>query len=170
ESVSLGLSESDRGQLQYRPAKSWYYTSGDPGKIIAVLNETLDQADNRFEAYEMLSESYLHLPQPDVRAAVDARQKQVLLPLGDERLLAPARLRLGQLYLRLDEPGARDMARKALVRITRADLQSFYQARMAIGRTYFEDGNWQQALAIFEQLTKEPDEADSDAGLVWFWK
>src|SRR5207244_265076 len=100
----------------------------------------------------------------------EATQKQVLLPI-DERTLAPARLLLGTLYLRLNEPGGRDAARRMLSRISQAAAAEVrHGARLLVGRSYFEESNWEQALVVFEQLTREPATENSEAGLLWFWK
>src|SRR5262249_11493481 len=70
--------------------------------------------DNRDEGYAMLTQAYLRLPVPDIRAALLANEKQLQLPTADESLLAPARLLRGELLLKLQD---REAARKVLARI-----------------------------------------------------
>jgi tetratricopeptide (TPR) repeat protein len=167
---SLRVPVSDMVRLRYRVAKAWFHTGVEPARVIDYLTQCIDQADDRFEAYGLLAECYLRLAKPDVRAALEATQKQLQLPVGDEQLLDSARLKLGELLLLLNEPGGRDAARKALSRIgPGASPRILNRARFLRARTFVEDQNWSQALGPLEELIGQRTQIQSELGLVYFW-
>jgi TolA-binding protein len=167
---ALGVADNERMRLRYRLAKSWFHTGGDPAKIIQYLNKSVDDGDDRFEGYGLLAQAYLQLPAPDFKAALDAAQKQVQLPIEDERKVASARLLQGELLLRLNEPGSREAARKTLGRITsEAPAAIISRARFLSARSHIDDHNWQEALELLEQMTASHQVTAENSALFWYW-
>jgi tetratricopeptide (TPR) repeat protein len=168
EAETLGVRDTDRTRLDYRLAKALSRTQADPRSVIARLDRCFDDAEDRFEAYGLLADAYLRLPDP--RAALDATQKQVQLPVPDERVLAAVRLRQAELLLQLHEPGSRDAARKTLSRISPdAAKEIVARARLVCAWTYVEEQKWDEAAPVLEQIVGDPHGVQADVGLVWYW-
>jgi tetratricopeptide (TPR) repeat protein len=170
QALELGVAEADLAPLMYRLAKAWFHTDGDPQQVVEYLRRTVDLVDERFEAYGLLAQAYLRLPKPDVRAALNATQRQVHLPIEDERILAPARLMQGELQLRLGEASEREAARRILSRIgTGAPPDIVRRARIVLARSYIEDQAWDQALPLLEEVHAQRLPVSPETGLVYFW-
>jgi tetratricopeptide (TPR) repeat protein len=168
EAETLSVPDADRMRLDYRLAKALSRTQADPRSIITRLERCFDDAEDRFEAYGLLAEAWLRLPDP--RAALDATQKQVQLPVPDERVLAAVRLRQAELLLQLHEPGSRDAARRTLSRISPdAAGEIVARARLVCAWTYVEEQKWDEAAPVLEQMVGDPRGVQADAGLVWYW-
>jgi tetratricopeptide (TPR) repeat protein len=170
QAESHGVADSDHIQLLYRLGKALFQTWGEPQRIIDCLLQCADQIDERGDAYNMLSRTYLRLPTPDVRAALAANEKQLQLPTEDERALAPARLLRGELLLLWPDPGSREAARKVLARISPAAPASILsRARYLRARSYQEEGAWAEAATLWEQVLADVHEPPSDVGRVSYW-
>jgi tetratricopeptide (TPR) repeat protein len=149
----LGIPEGDRQRLTYRLARSWLHTGENTQRVIEAMTAAIAGADDRAEAYDLLSRAYLSLPQPDLQGALLANKKLLDLPTVKEEILAPARLLRGQLLLQLQQPGeARDVlafvkppAPAALVR----------QARYLRAQSFQEEEQWDEAAAQWKTLLTE---------------
>ncbi len=112
--------EADRVQLIFRSAQARYYADPSPAslkKVIADLNACVDKLlDERWQVFGILTQAYLKSNPTDVKAALLVNERQLQLPLEDERLLDPVRLLRGELLLKT---GERDEARRTLERIGR---------------------------------------------------
>jgi len=167
---TLGVAEIDLAPLMYRLAKAWFYTDGDPQQIVEYLTRSVDQVDERFEGYGLLAQAYLRLPKPDVRAALSATQRQVHLPIEDERILAPARLMQGELLLQLSETSEREAARRILSRIGPGAAPDIVRrARILLARSYIDEQAWDQALPLLEEVGAQRLAVSPETGLVWLW-
>jgi tetratricopeptide (TPR) repeat protein len=168
EAQRLGIDPADNLRLTYRLAKAWYHTGEDPRHIIAALLQTVENgADNVAEAYAMLAQCYLRLPQPDLAAALEANRKQLALPSVEEDVLAPARLLNGELLLRLEQ---RDEARVALSCIKPDAPRAIYvQARYLLAQTYQDEGQWLQAERLWREVLQSPDDVPVDRGRAQYY-
>ena len=107
EAKRLGVAANDQGPLRYRLARAAFWTGEDPAAVVQQLAESVDLAEERekAEAYILLTEAYLRLTPPDYKAALAANEKlRKDIAMVPEEVLAPARLRGGELLLKL--PGA----------------------------------------------------------------
>ncbi|HEV3083495.1 MAG TPA: tetratricopeptide repeat protein [Gemmataceae bacterium] len=148
------VADADNSLLQYLLGKAWYQTGAEPQRIIAYLLSSIDAAaDDRAEGYEMLTQAYLRLPQPDLAGALQANQKQLDQPAADENRLAPARLLRGELLLRLHD---RQEARKVLARIgPNAPPGILSRARRLQARCNQEEGAWAEAAELWEAVLND---------------
>jgi tetratricopeptide (TPR) repeat protein len=163
----LGVDPADIQRLTYRLARAWYHTGAAPQHIIAALLQTVDNgADNVAEAYAMLAQCYLRLPQPDLPAALEANRKQLALPSVEEDVLAPARLLNGELLLRLQR---RDDARVALGCIKPdAPHAIYFRARYLLAESYQDEEQWLQAEPLWREVLQAPGDVAVDRGLVHY--
>jgi tetratricopeptide (TPR) repeat protein len=164
---SLGVPEGDRARLRYRLGKVWYQTGGEWPKIIAYLADSIEPgADDRREGYSMLTQAYLHLPTPDINAALQANEKQLQLPISDENLQAPARLLRGELLMKIQE---REAARKVLARIgSRAPAPIVSRARYLRASSYQEEQAWANAAPLWEAILADTRETPRDPGRILY--
>jgi tetratricopeptide (TPR) repeat protein len=150
---ALGVAPEQVNRLRYRLAKAWFNTSVEPQRVLDCLLGSVDSADDRVEGFGMIAQCYLRLPTPDVRAALQANQKQLSQPIDDDRLLAPARLLRGELFLRVKEP---TLARDALARIPNsAPPEVLAKARYLRASIAQEEGLWAEAVQNWEQVLGE---------------
>jgi tetratricopeptide (TPR) repeat protein len=168
QAAELGVPASDHVRLTYRLGKAWYHTGVDPQRVIEALSRTTDAgAEDPAEGYQLLTQAYLRLPNPDVKSALDANRKHLALSTEDDDRLAPIRLLRGELLLRLHE-GAE--ARKVLTRIGRTALRKTYaQARYLSAQSFQEDQLWAEAAALWEEILHEQDEPPCEPGRILYY-
>ena len=93
EAERRGLAGDDAGRLHYRLAKVRFHTNDDSRQVIALLKANKEQADDRAEAYSLLSQAYLRLSPPDVKEALNANKElREKVPQIGEDVLGPAKL------------------------------------------------------------------------------
>jgi tetratricopeptide (TPR) repeat protein len=168
EAEKRGVPGEDRARLRYRLARVWYLTGVEAPHVLEALTPTLDAADDATQAYEMLTQVNLHLPQPDVLAALEANAKLLALPTDNEDLLAPARLQRGELLLRLQKS---DEARKVLGRIrpSARPPEVYARARLLRARSCQQDNLWQEAAALWEEILRDTTEAQGNTGRMLYF-
>lgn len=154
----LDVPAADRARLRYRLAKALFHLDAEPQRVVDYLATCVESAgEDQAEGYGLLAQAYLRLPQPDVEAALQANKKQLSLRADDESVLAPARLLRARLLLQMQ---AREEARSVLADIKRtAPPAVFSQARALLAICCQEDGLWDQAAPIWEEIWKEKDTA-----------
>jgi hypothetical protein len=153
EAAKATVSEADRPRLLYSLGKARFYTRAAPQEVIDCLAGTVESvADDRSEGYRMLTESYLRLS--NLQAALDANKKQLDLPQIDEKLLAPARLLRGRLFLQLHQPVE---ARKVLARIDKTTPGIFAEARLLRAQSCQEDKLYKEAASLWEEILNDPN-------------
>jgi tetratricopeptide (TPR) repeat protein len=159
---ALGVPDADRARLDYRLARVWFETLADPARTVDYLARSVPQgSDDPVEAYGLLTQAYLRLPQPDLQAALDANWKQLQLPTLNEEVLAPARLVRGELLLRLQKPNE---AREILKFIKPpAPPELVLKARCLQARTYQAEEKWPQAAQLWKEVLAEPTVPAADA-------
>ena len=168
EASALGVPEADRPRLMYRLARVWFLSGVDPQRVIDTLAQAGEAAmDDPNEGLGMLTQAFLRLPQPNVAAALEANARQLALPTEDEEVVEPARFLRGELLLRLNR---RDEARKVLARIRRTAPDGLYaKARRLRAESSQQDGLWQEAAPLWEEMLKEAPEEAPEAGRVLYY-
>lgn len=152
----LGVAESDRPKLAFRQAKVAVLLGTDPAKSTANLVQTIDAADDPAEAYGLLAEAYLKQEPPDQNAALEATKQQLAkaAPASDSKMLAQARLRLGELYLK--QQNVKD-GRAALERVgPDAPPETFFAARALLADSFESTKEWDKAARNLEQVRTNP--------------
>jgi tetratricopeptide (TPR) repeat protein len=161
----LGVPMTDVSNLRFRLGKTWFYTGGDTKRTIEYLAATIaDVADDRIEGYGMLAQAYLHLPTPDLAAALQANQKQLCQPTEDGNILAPARLLRGELFLKLKQPTE---AREALARIApTAPAEIRAKAHFLYAMCCQLEGRWNEAAQLWERLLADNSQPADEANRI----
>jgi tetratricopeptide (TPR) repeat protein len=154
QAQSLVVAEEDRPHLEYRLAKAWAHTGESPQKVVAALKDLIedgaDDAHDKARGYGLLAETYLKLPKPDLEAALAATVKEIDLPNVDAVLLAPARLRRGELLLRLDRA---DEARDVLSHLgDKAPPETVARARRLLVGSLEKDNLWGDAAGVWRDI------------------
>lgn len=161
-----GVPDEDRAVLVYRLSKVWFYTGVERQKILPYLSASIDAlAQYRWEALHMLTQLYLR-PAVDLQAALKANERQLQLPIEDERLLGPVRLLRGELLLQVPD---RDGARKVLARITARAAPAVYgEARYLRARSLQEDEAWADAAKLWEEILADKSHPIPQPGRVLY--
>jgi tetratricopeptide (TPR) repeat protein len=155
EAERLGVSENDRGRLAYRRAKVGFRLGEDPQTVVNRLRAAADLAEDPAEAYSLLTQAYLRLPQPNLKEALKANEHlRTNLPRVPAEVLAPAQLQGGELLLRLKKP---DEARKVLEKIgPQAPAAIRAEARVLLARSFQEEKRYADAATRWQAALKEP--------------
>jgi len=164
-----GVPESDRPHLLYRLARAGLFTGVPPQNAIAYLSaaaEQLGEDKEKVDAYSLLTQAYLRLPQPDLKGALAANEKLRRLPLLSADVLERAKLLGGELKLQMNRP---DDARKDREKINQhAPLALLTRARVLLGRTYQMEGNWSEAAQQWDKALSDPPESLAERGLILY--
>jgi tetratricopeptide (TPR) repeat protein len=168
QAEARGVPEADRALLAYRLGKAYYQTGGDPARTILYLNASIEQVgEDRSEGYGMLAQTYLRLPERDLKSALAANEKQLQQPIADEKVLAPARLLRGELLLELRD---REAARKVLARIGPGAAPALVsQARLLRARSFQEEDAWAEAAPLWEGVLADSNEKQADRNRILYY-
>ncbi len=167
EAAKLGVPEADGIRFLYILGKARYLTGADAQEVIKCLAPSVESgAEDPFEGYRMLVDSYLRLLVPNIQAALDANKKQLDLPKIGEQLLAPARLLRGKLLLQLKQP---EEARKVLARIGRETPALFAEARFLRAQSCQQDKLFSEAADLWQAILNDPTPPrPQELGRIWF--
>jgi tetratricopeptide (TPR) repeat protein len=166
KAAELGGSTADHSHLTYRLGKAWFQTGADLERVIDYLSRSVE-VENPSEGYRLLTQAYLRLPKPDVRAAIEANKKHLALSTEDDDHLAPERLLQGELLLKAQQ---RDEARKVLARIARTAPKEIYsRARFLRAQSCQEDKLWSQAAELWEEIMHDSGEPPCDPGRILYY-
>jgi tetratricopeptide (TPR) repeat protein len=163
QAEALGVPLADQPRLLYLLASAWHHCGAEPQRVIAALNRCVELPGNdRLEGYGMLAEAYLRLPQPDLKAALEANQKQLSSPTVDDQVLVRPRLLRAELLTRLKQPEeARQVLRNLLERSgPTAPPELRYKATLMLAESLHQERDWKEALPLWELLQAEPKLAD----------
>lgn len=157
KALELGVEERDMPPLQYRLGVALCRQGVELPRCVELMRDSIDKgAEQPLEGYQLLLQTCLKLPTPDLEGALTASQR--ILELTDERAgdaLTHARLAHAELLLRV---GRRPEALKELERIgPKAPPALRLQARLAQARGHEEDGNWARAAAVWKKLLPDAD-------------
>ena len=154
EAERLGVSESDRGLLQYRLAKTLFFIGEDPQLVAEQLASTVDAAVDHAEGYRLLTEAYLRLRKPNLEEALKANERlRAVFQITPEQQ-ALAQLQAGELNIRL---GRAEAARKVLEKIgPQAPAGVLAQARVIRARSFQTEGLWEKAAEQWKTLLSDP--------------
>lgn len=170
QAKALGVPEDDRTRLDYRLGKAWAHTGEPPQKVIAALAPAAEEGPeddlDAVRGYGLLAEAYLKLPRPDLEAALAATEKQIGRPITNDDLLAPARLRRGELLLSLGRP---DEAAGALKNVgAKAPPAVAAQARRLRVRILEEQEQWAEAAAVWREVLDDAQAPPRDREVVLY--
>jgi TolA-binding protein len=165
-----GVPETDSAQLAFQLGMAWAQTGETPQRVIESLEHSIQEgAANPTEAargYALLAEAYLKRPQPDLEAALGATEKALLQPIDRDDLLAPVRLRRGELLLRLQRS---EEAREVLRNIgAKAAPELVAQARRLRVRSLEVDEAWEEAALTWREILDDPRSPPRDRQVVLF--
>jgi hypothetical protein len=156
QAEALGVPEGDALRLVYRLGKAGAQTEQTPPQVIEHLARSVeggasDPADAA-RGYALLADAYLHLPSPDLEAALAANEKELAQPVVDEALLAPARLLRGELLLRLNRTGEAQEVLKDVG--DRGPPAVLARARRLLAESLEkgDDPNWKAAAAAWREV------------------
>jgi tetratricopeptide (TPR) repeat protein len=164
----LGVAAEDQGRLLYRLGKVGFLRKDNPGKVAALLAAGAEQADDRAEAYSLLTRACLAQNPPDLKGALEANKKlRQEVPQVDERVLSPARLLGGELLLRMGRP---DEARKVLEKVAgQAPPEVLTQARLLRARTYQDESKWKEACELWKAVLDDSRAPPPDPGRIRYY-
>jgi tetratricopeptide (TPR) repeat protein len=167
---ALGVSDENRPRLDYRLAKAWAHTAEAPAKVIAALLPSIEAgADDDTDAargYGLLAEAYLRLPTADLEAALAATVQQIDRAIIDDGVLGPARLRRGELLLRLDrQPEALEVLKNVG---PKAPPDVAARARRLRLRILEQTEAWDQAAPLWREVLDDRRSPPPDRGAVLY--
>ncbi|HEX5271697.1 MAG TPA: tetratricopeptide repeat protein, partial [Gemmataceae bacterium] len=167
ERAAAGPAEDDRPRLDYRLAKARAQTGEAPAVVIAALAPAIEAgADDPADAargYGLLAEVYLKLPKPDLAAALAATEKQIALPVVSPEL-APARLRRGELLVRL---GRADEADEVLKNVKEPPEVAARARRLRVGLLEQAE-KWDDAAGVWRDLLDDSAAPPADRPAVLY--
>lgn len=141
--------EEDQHQLMFRLAKAGNRSGMDLRKLADLLEASAAHADNRSEAYTLLTRTYMAMTPPELERALKSNLRLRELQEINENDLAAAKLLGGEILLKLGRPGE---ARKSLDKIDdRAPVELVQRARLLRARTYQEEKEWGEAAIQYEK-------------------
>lgn len=154
QAEKLGVPDADREELAYALARATWQTGAKPERIVELLAHAMPGAvDERADALDMLTQSYLKLPTPDVEAALAANEKLLGLPIDGGKRLPAARLRRAELLMRLDH---REDARVTLATITpQAPPDIYARARRLRAELCARDNLWADARRLWQEILQD---------------
>ncbi|HEY7157306.1 MAG TPA: hypothetical protein VH575_25355 [Gemmataceae bacterium] len=154
EAETRGLAGDDADRLRYRLAKVAFYTNDEPRRVIALLQASKDQADDRAEPFMLLSQAYLRLNPPDLKAALEVNSKlRTEVPQIGEDVLGPAKLAGAKLLLRLNQ---KDEARRTLEKIDDQSPPAVRLERhMLLAGLYQDERKWAEAAELWKAVLAE---------------
>jgi TolA-binding protein len=156
QAEALGVQEGEQARLFYWLGKACHRTRGEPQRIVNYLTASIGQgADDLAEGYAMLTQAYLALPTPDLKAALECNTRLLNLPTVSADVLAPTRLLRGELLINLGDPAG---ARKALESVKApAPTDVLARARWLLARSYQAEERWAEAAALWKELAERTD-------------
>jgi tetratricopeptide (TPR) repeat protein len=167
---ALGVPDDERARLDYRLGKAWAATGEPPQAVIDALKGSIDEgAEGDVDAvrgYGLLAEAYLKLPQPDAEAALAATVKQIDRSVVEDVLLGPARLRRGELLLRLGHP---EEAEEVLKNVgAKAPPAVIAPARRLRVRILEQQERWADAAAVWRDIRDDREAPPEDRPAVLY--
>jgi tetratricopeptide (TPR) repeat protein len=167
KAAEMGVSSEEKGRLQYRLGKVGFLLKDKPERVAPLLAAGAEQAEDRAEAYRLLTQAYLALSPPDLEKALRANERlRQEVPQVDEQVLAPAKLLGGELLLRLGKP--KD-ARKVLEKIgDKAPAEVLARARLLRAQTYQDEGKWKEAAELWKAVLEDPRAPPPEPGRILY--
>jgi tetratricopeptide (TPR) repeat protein len=167
---ALGLAARERPRLDYRLAKTLAPMGEGPAKVIPALEHAIEAgADDDIEkarGYGLLAETYLKLPKPDLEKALEATDKQIGTAIIDDRLLGPARLRKGELLVKLNKT---EEAAKVLKNVgAKAPPDVLTRARRQRVRLLEQLEQWSEAAPVWRAILDDQKSPPADRAAVQY--
>lgn len=156
EAERRGVPADEQSRLHWRLARVCFQTGDDPARVAQRLAASAEEAEDRVEAYDLLSKAYLRLTPPDYQKALDAISKLREQPVLQNDMLARVKLLSGELKLKL---GRGEEARKDLEMILpAAPAEVISKARLLRARSYQDESKWAEAAAQWQEALKDSHE------------
>jgi len=167
---ALGVAAEESPRLEYRLAKTWVQTGEGPAKVIPALEHSIEGgADDDLEkarGYGLIADAYLKLPKPDLVRALEATVRQIDTAVVEDRVLGPARLRRGELLLRL---GKEDDAAEVLKNVgAKAPPEVLAQARRLRVGILEHQGQWADAGPVWREILDDRRSPPPDRGVALY--
>jgi tetratricopeptide (TPR) repeat protein len=145
----LGVPAGEQGHLHYRLAKvAFHLGADDPRAVAERLAAAAPESEDGAEAFDLVCKAYLALTPPDYQKALEANTKLREQSMLRDDMLARAKLRSGELKLKL---GRAEEARKDLELIgPSAPAEVLSRARVLRARSYQEESKWAEAAALWQ--------------------
>jgi tetratricopeptide (TPR) repeat protein len=164
EAEQLGVPDDDQPKLTYQLGKVGFHAKDDPRRVLDRLQRSVADADSRAEAYDLLTQALLRLPEPDLQAALQANEKLRQVAVDDQ--LTGARLLGGELYLKLQRP---EEARKVLERVNPpAPPALVFKARLLRARSYQDEDRWADAASLWQTLLTDKKESAQQQAVILY--
>lgn len=163
EADRRGLAGDDANRMHYLSAKVGFYTNDDPRHVIALLRTNKESADDRAEAYSLLSQAYLRLNPPNLKEALLANEElRQKVPQVGEDVLGPAKLAGAKILMRL---GRSEDARKTLEKINdQAPAAVLSEARLHLAGLFQGEGKFSEAAERWRAALNDKRQPPSDPG------
>jgi tetratricopeptide (TPR) repeat protein len=159
EALALNVAPADLPAAKYRLGYALYQQGKDPSRAVDLMAQSVEKgADRRAQAYGVLVKACLAVPRPNLEAALAASQKQLeLTDSRNQEEMAQARLQRADLFLRKAQ---RPDALKELDLIPSTTPRPLLlQARLLQARVCEDEGLWNQAIPVWEELLKKYTDA-----------
>jgi tetratricopeptide (TPR) repeat protein len=166
KSLALGPLESDLPALRYRLGYALCKLDKDRPRGIELLTRGLDKTGPQaLDGQALLVEMHLKGPKPNVDAALAASRRVLDLSAGrDADLIAAARLQHAELLVRKE---LRDDAIRELEQIGSKTVPAIrIKARLLQARACEEEGRWQNAIALWQELRKDANQVEGGRAFV----
>jgi tetratricopeptide (TPR) repeat protein len=155
EAEHRGVPPDEMGRLHYGQAKVGFYLQDDPQRVVTLLKANVDGADDKAEAYSLLTQAYLRLTPPNYKEALLANETlRLKTPNVTEDVLAPAKLAGAKLLLSMT---GTEEARKTLEKLgAEAPPAVLAEAHLLLAARYQEDGKWAEAAELWRGVLADP--------------
>src|SRR5262249_44728532 len=133
------------------------------------LTKSIQAVEDPSESHRLIAEAYLRMKPPDLRSALRALREQLAraLPRTDPKVLAQARLKLGEIHAQLNEL---EEARRGLGRIASdAPPEVYVAARSQLARSYMAGEAWARAVRHWEQARDTKGAPPAQKGQAQYW-
>ncbi len=162
------VKDADRLAQQYRLGYCLYQQKKDVARAIEIMVLSVDKgAEQPLDGYRLLVEANLGRTPPNVDSALSAMQRVLdLTKETDVEAMAQARVQHGELLL---QKGSRVDAFNHLERaIPKASRALRVKARLLQTRCCEEDGLWQKAISIWQELVADAAHVDGGRARIWY--
>lgn len=166
KALAIGVPEVDVPALHHRLGVMLYRRGEDLERAVELMAQSVEQgADRPREAYELLVQAQLHLPAPDLDAALAASQK-ILELTDDPAQVGPVRYLRAELLLRQEK---RLDAIKELDRISgKIPAELRVKTRLLQAQISEQERLWHRAATYWKELLADADHVPGGKARVLF--
>ena len=162
-SQELGVREEDQPALAWQLARAQWTLGKDPKATLSKLEKAAPGADDVASAWQLIEDGYLKLTPPDFAGALRANEQVRSTPLIPEERRAQAQLDGGEILMKLNQI---EEARRTLEKVShRASPATFQKAKLALAKSYQEEGRWSEAASQWQRYLAEAKPAANDGAV-----